>query len=234
MPETPSSESPGLGGQTVRLVPTPVGDARVIVSPAPQARGAFVVGHGAGGGVGTRDLVALRRALPEHGIEVVAVEQPWKVAGRRIASAPRQLDLAWLAVVEALRLDLPLMVAGRSAGARVACRTATTVGAVGVVALAFPLHPPGRPERSRLDELLGAGVPALVVQGERDAFGRPEEFPAGGWPAGGEPFTLCTVPAADHSFAVPASAPVTQAQALAVLVDAVTGWLGNRLRLTWC
>jgi uncharacterized protein len=227
-----SSDAAGLVAQA-RLVPTPVGDARVIVSPARQARGVFVVGHGAGGGVDARDLVALRRALPEHGIEVLAVEQPWKVAGRRIAPAPRQLDLAWLAVLDALRIDRPLAVGGRSAGARVACRTAAAVGAVGVVALAFPLHPPGRPERSRLDELLGAGVPTLVVQGERDSFGGPEEFPAGA-STGGEPVTLCPVPAAGHSFTVPASAPVTQQQALAVLVDAVAGWLGNRLRLAGC
>jgi hypothetical protein len=96
------------------------------------------------------------------------------LAGRKVAAPPRQLDQAWTAVLAALDLSRPLVVGGRSAGARVACRTALTVGATGCLALAFPLHPPGRPGRTRLDELLGAGVPTLVVQGERDPFGRPE------------------------------------------------------------
>jgi predicted alpha/beta-hydrolase family hydrolase len=111
----------------------------------------------------------------------VLVEQPWHVAGRRVAVAPPRLDEAWLAALGALELrpgGSPLVVGGRSAGARVACRTATTVGAAGVLALAFPLHPPGRPERSRVGELAAAGVPVVVVQGERDAFGTPADLAA--------------------------------------------------------
>jgi uncharacterized protein len=211
-------------------VPTPVGDARVHLAPAAgEPRAVFAVSHGASGGIDARDLRALRRALPEHGVEVAAVEQPWRVAGRKVAAAPAQLDIAWLAVTAALgarRRGTPLVVGGRSAGARVACRQAVETGAVGVVALAFPLHPPGRPERSRLAELTGAGVPTLVVQGERDPFGRPEEFPDDLGPD----VRLCPVPAADHSFTVLKSGPVTQEETLATVVDVVVSWLTALLR----
>ena len=148
------------------------------------------LGHGAGGGVDAPDLVAVRERLRAGlaDVTVAMVEQPYRVQGRRapVTSAAR-LDAAFTAAVEAARElvgEVPLVVGGRSAGARVACRTAGSLRAVGVVALAFPLHPPGRPERSRLDELVGAGVATLVVQGERDAFGRPEELTAVTLPAG--------------------------------------------------
>jgi predicted alpha/beta-hydrolase family hydrolase len=241
-----SSEAPGAGagaGTGGLTVPTPVGPARIHVAAAAgeSPRAILVAGHGAGAGAGVqaRDLVALRRALPARGIEVVVVEQPWLVAGRRVAAAPKQLDEAWLAVIEALSPQAPpahparpgepvrppLVLAGRSAGARVACRTAAAAGAAGVVALAFPLHPPGRPERSRLDELIGAGVPTLVVQGERDTFGRPGDFPAGP----DQPFRLRPVPGADHGFAVLKAGPVGQDEALALLVSEVTSWLDDLL-----
>lgn len=147
--------------------------------PRPSCQ--VVLGHGAGGSLDARspDLDALAAGLPDLGVRVVLVDQPWRVAGRRVAPAPARLDLAWRQVLDALPRDLPLVVGGRSAGARVACRTATDTGAVAVLALAFPLHPPGRPERSRGLELLGAGLPTLVVQGRSDAFGRPDELPAG-------------------------------------------------------
>ncbi|WP_372511757.1 alpha/beta hydrolase family protein [Carbonactinospora thermoautotrophica] len=219
-----------MGSSSDRLIPTPTGDARVVVDAAADPWGTFVAGHGAGGGAEARDLAALAAALPARGLTVVRVEQPWRVAGKRIAPAPSRLDTAWVAVLEALRDELTgrLVVAGRSAGARVACRTARRVGAAGVVALAFPLHPPGRPaggagdlpratQRSRVEELLGTGVPTLVVQGERDAFGAPEEFPP--------EVELRRVPAADHGFAVPRSADLGQQEALNILVDAVAGWL---------
>ncbi|MGH8825905.1 MAG: alpha/beta hydrolase family protein [Jiangellaceae bacterium] len=203
------------------VVATPVGDAGLIVDVASgSALGTVVLGHGAGGGIRARDLVALAGSLPESGITVVRVVQPWLLAGRRVAPAARTLDRAWLAVLETVQRDGPLAVGGRSAGARVACRTARAVGAVGVVALAFPLHPPGRPERSRWDELAGAGVPTLVVQGDHDAFGRPAEFPPG-------EHELVVVPHADHGMAVPKSQD--QAAALDRVVTTVTGWLGNVL-----
>jgi predicted alpha/beta-hydrolase family hydrolase len=165
----------------VDTIATPVGDARVDVSRAVDRWATLVLGHGAGGGIGAADLVALAHRLPAHGIEVVRVEQPWVVAGRKVATLPPTLDRAWLAVLEQLSVDGPLLVGGRSAGARVACRTASQVGANGVLCLAFPLHPPGRPEKSRLTELdmpAAAGMPTLVLQGTRDAFGGPTDIPA--------------------------------------------------------
>jgi uncharacterized protein len=165
----------------VDVIATPVGDARVDVSTAVGRWATLVLGHGAGGGIGAADLVALAHRLPADGIEVVRVEQPWVVAGRKVATLPPTLDRAWLAVLEQLSVDGPLLVGGRSAGARVACRTASEVGAHGVLCLAFPLHPPGRPEKSRLPELdlpAAAGLPTLVLQGTRDAFGGPTDIPA--------------------------------------------------------
>ena len=161
----------------VRDVDTPVGVARLHVDESSTPTARLLLGHGAGGGVEAPDLSALAARLPAIGVDVWRVEQPWHVAGRRVAPAARTLDTAWRAVAAQLPREQPLVAGGRSAGARVACRQADEVGAVAVVALAFPLHPPGRPERSRADELAMVGVPMLVVQGERDAFGRPEEIP---------------------------------------------------------
>jgi hypothetical protein len=154
-------------------VQTQHGPARAHVHSVEQPRAVLFLGHGAGGGVTAPDLVAVRDAALAERIEVVLVEQPYRVAGRRSPAPARQLDAAWLDVVERLRGELPLVVGGRSAGARVACRTVEAVGAVGVLCLAFPLHPPGRPEVTRLAELDGVRVPTLVVQGERDPFGIP-------------------------------------------------------------
>src|SRR5690606_11906399 len=141
----------------------------------------LMLGHGAGGSVDAPDLTAVRQAALAAGVAVARVTQPYRVAGRKTPPPATHLDQAWTAVVDALREEpalatLPLIVGGRSSGARVACRTAATVGAVGVVALAFPLHPPGRPERSRADELPEA-VPTLVVNGDRDPFGVPTPRP---------------------------------------------------------
>jgi uncharacterized protein len=146
--------------------------------------GALVLGHGAGGGVAAPDLKAAARAARGAGFSVALVEQPYRVAGRRSPAPAAQLDVAWLAVIAGLRDGelggLSLVAGGRSAGARVACRTAAEVGAVAVLCLAFPLHPPGRgddPSKSRLSELNAVAVPVLVVQGERDPFGLPPEGP---------------------------------------------------------
>ena len=204
-------------------ITTPAGEAAATVSPAVgRARALLVLGHGAGGGIEAADLRALAAALPGQGITVALVEQPWRVAGRKVAPAPKTLDTGWLPVVARLTAEhpLPLVVGGRSAGARVACRTAAATGAAGVLALSFPLHPPGRPERSRAEELLGSGVPTLVVQGATDPFGRPEEFPA-------LPPThrLLGLPQGNHSFAAPKSAPLTPEALLARITDAVAAWL---------
>ena len=163
-------------------VDTPHGPARVHLQAADQPAGALVLGHGAGGGVTARDLAAVTNAAHEAGASVALVEQPYRVAGRKSPAPAHQLDAAWIAVVEQLRagaLDgLALVVGGRSSGARVACRTAADTGAVAVLCLAFPLHPPGRPEKTRQSELDAVRVPTLVVQGASDPFGMPAAGPA--------------------------------------------------------
>ena len=207
---------------TAREVPTPVGPALIHVDG--DASGVLLLGHGAGGGIGQRgaDLVAAAQAGRTAGLTVVHVEQPWRVAGRRVADAAPRLDLAWLAVASAVRADRtgPLVVGGRSSGARVACRTARAVGAVGVLALAYPLHPPGRPDRSRLPELLLPDVPRLVVQGDRDAFGIP---------AASDGVAVHLVPGADHGFAVRKRDGRTPGQVQAEVRDAVGDWLRRLL-----
>ena len=149
---------------------------------AGAVRGTLVLGHGAGGGIESVDVAAVGAEAAGAGWRVVLVEQPWRVAGKKIAVAPPKLDEGWTAVLERLRGDGlvtgPLVVGGRSAGARVACRTAAAHGAAGVLTLAFPLHPPGKPEKSRAEELTAVDVPLVVVQGETDAFGSPEEVAA--------------------------------------------------------
>jgi predicted alpha/beta-hydrolase family hydrolase len=156
---------------------TPHGPARAHLHPVPGPVAALVLGHGAGGGVAAPDLVAVTKVANESGLSVALVEQPYRVAGRRSPAPAAQLDTAWTAVVEQLRAGpfdgLPVITGGRSAGARVACRTAEATGAAGVLCLAFPEHPPGKPEKTRQPELDAVGVPTLVVQGESDPFGRP-------------------------------------------------------------
>jgi uncharacterized protein len=165
---------------TVVEIETPHGVARAQMHPVKEQRATLVLGHGAGGGVEAPDLRAATEAARAEGCSVVLVEQPYRVAGRRSPAPAPQLDGAWIAVVERVRAaeeaDLPLVVGGRSLGARVACRTAGEVGAVAVLCLAFPLEPParaGKPRVSRLAELDAVSLPTLVIQGERDRFGMP-------------------------------------------------------------
>lgn len=177
------------------VIDTPHGPAHAHLHPVDAPRAGLVLGHGAGGGIGAGDLVRISETAQEQGVSVALVEQPYRVAGRRAPAPARQLDAAWGAVIARLRehelAGLPLIVGGRSSGARVACRTAEATGAVGVVCLAFPLLPPGRKRTpvSRLPELDAVPVPALVVQGLRDPFGMPPEGPGR---------TIATV-AGDHS-----------------------------------
>jgi hypothetical protein len=198
-------------------VPTPHGEGRMVVHRARAPLATLLVSHGAGAGINTPDLEALASDLPRNGFTVVLFEQPWKVAGRRVATAPATLDDGLVAAANRLRTRTQLVVGGRSAGARSAARCARQLGAAGCLALSFPLHPVGHPEKSRLDELRGARVPTLVIQGERDTMGRPEEFPAD--------LDLTVVPAADHSLKVPARAELSQADALGIVVEATLEWL---------
>jgi predicted alpha/beta-hydrolase family hydrolase len=164
-------------------IDTPEGPARAHLRLRDDAIGGLVLGHGAGGGVATPDLDAATEAAAAERFSVALVEQPYRVAGRRSPAPAPRLDSAWIAVVEGLRAGelegLPVVVGGRSAGARVACRTAAATGAVAVLCLAFPVHAPGRtaPADSRQPELDAVEVPTLVVQGESDPFGMPDEGP---------------------------------------------------------
>ena len=211
----------------IEVVSTPYGDARLLRDRSRHPAATLVLGHGAGGGADSPDLAVLAAELPREGVSVIRVEQPWRVAGKRLAPRPEVLDACLIAATNGLRVRTPLVVGGRSAGARSAARTARELGASGCLALAFPLHPPGRPERSRLQELDGVLVPTLVIQGERDPFGRPEEFPAHR--------QLAIVPGGDHGFTVPKRGVITQEEALAVIVEATVEWIvrdviGNRFR----
>ena len=162
-------------------IETPQGLARAHLHPAADAVGALILGHGAAGSVDAPDLVVTTEAARGVGFTVALVEQPYLVAGRRSSPRAPRLDEAWIAVAERLRDEelagLPLVVGGRSAGARVACRTASECGAVAVLCLAFPLHPPGRPEKTRQAELDEVEAPTLIVQGDRDQFGMPASGP---------------------------------------------------------
>ena len=170
---------------TTLAIDTPYGQARADVRETEAPRATLLLGHGAGGGVTSRDLVMAARAADDEGVTVVLVEQPYRVAGRRSPAPAPQLDAAWTAVVRELLVRgvvrPPLIVGGRSSGARVACRTATDTGAVAVLCLAFPLQPRRRagsaPTQSRLHELDAVRVPLLVVQGVRDPFGVPPTAP---------------------------------------------------------
>jgi predicted alpha/beta-hydrolase family hydrolase len=205
----------------IETVETDAGPARITWHRAKKPRLVLAVSHGAGGGIEARDLQALAAVLPGHGVSVALVEQPWRVAGKKVAPAPKTLDVGWRGLWPTVaKPGLPVVAGGRSAGARVACRTATELGATAVLALSFPLHPPGRPEKSRADELLGAGVPTLVVQGGNDPFGKPEEFPKGS-------YELIEVPYGDHGFAVPKRAPIDQDAALEVITEGVVGWIAS-------
>jgi predicted alpha/beta-hydrolase family hydrolase len=204
-----------MADYAVSFVATPHGDARVhLAQPSGEPRALLMLGHGAGGGVTAHDLQLAAEVALGAGLVVALVEQPYRVAGRRAPAPPAQVDAAWRAVAEQLHVDeladLPLIVGGRSFGGRVACRTAEDVGAAGVLCLAFPLHPPGRPEKSRLPELTAVTVPTLVVQGERDPFGvpDPETLPSG--------HTLVVV-SGDHSLKKDAPA----------IREAITAWLGS-------
>lgn len=206
---------------SVRTIATPHGDARLHADRSRHPHVALVLGHGAGRGVDSPDLLALAAALPGVGISVFRIEQPWRVAGRKVAGRPHLLDEATAVCVNAIRFRTPFVLGGRSAGARVACRLARELGAVGCLALSFPLHPPGKSAESRRSELMHSAVPTFIVQGERDAFGGPDEFPA--------TTDLTLIPDADHGFGVPKRAPLSAEQTMALIVEAVVEWMTSRI-----
>ena len=206
-------------------IDTTAGRARVTLDAPRPARALLLLGHGAGGGIDARDLRAVRDGATTAGYAVARLTQPYRMAGRRPPAPAPVLDAVLAEVVRALRrrrtlAKLPLVVGGRSSGARVGCRSAATVGAAGVLALSFPLHPPGRPDRSRAAELQGVEVPVLVVQGQRDPFGSPDELRTAGLPAQAR---VHVVPGADHGLAVRKGDPPP----LPAIVAAVIEWLDD-------
>ena len=210
-------------------VATRQGPGRFLLDAAADPGSILVLGHGASGGTGAADLELLARQLPERGTTVLRFEQPWRTAGRRIAGPPASLDEAWVAAVGWLRDQEwgqgQLFAGGRSAGARVACRTALALGVRGVVCLAFPLHLPGRPEKSRAAELLTAGVPRLVLQATKDSFGTPEEIRAA---MGAAPdVRIVELPGVDHGFRVAKGVGFSPADLRFRLVAEVTDFLAG-------
>jgi predicted alpha/beta-hydrolase family hydrolase len=221
----------------VTEVDTPVGPARLHAYRATSPRALLVLGHGAGRGTDTADLLGLARDLPGEGVAVVLVDQPWVLAGRKVAAPPPTLDVAWLAAVPAARkavrakASVPLVVGGRSAGARVACRTSVELGASGVLLLAFPLAPPSAKRdpagslavrRAELAVPLDAGLPVVVAQGARDTFGGPDDIAAADPRA-----VVVAVAGADHGLKVPKSAPGPGPVLLGAALDAVRRAVGG-------
>lgn len=193
-----------------------------IDEPVDRVLADVALGHGAGGGVESPDLVVVTRAMVAAGFRVGRFEQPWRVDGRRVAAPPAHLDAAWYdALPHFTSGSSPLVVGGRSAGARVACRTAERLGAEGVLALAFPLHPPGRPDRTRLSEI--PSMPVLAVQGGRDSFGSAAEVVEAGRAL--PRLTVLAVPGADHSLRVWKKGPITQGEADEVLAVGTRRWI---------
>lgn len=213
----PGVPEPPVLDQTV--LDTRHGPGRVLRSCADEPWATLALGHGAGGGAHARDLGWLASDLPSEGISVLRFEQPWRVAGRKAASRSAVLDESWLDMLASLPRDSPIIVGGRSSGARVACRTAGAVGAVGCLALAFPLRPPWKPEQTRLAELQSCSVPTLIVQGDRDAFGTALDFPE--LPPGTRLESLAD---ADHEFAVRTGFGQTAASTRTNLVGNVLTW----------
>ncbi|MFF0488908.1 alpha/beta family hydrolase [Nocardia sp. NPDC004068] len=160
-------------------IETSAGPAEIELDRPRRAGALLVLTHGSGGGVDAKDLLVVRDRAVELGVAVARVTQPYRVAGRRAPGSAVAQDAAWAEIVAALRKKVrrvPLIQGGRSNGARVACRTAVPLGAKGVVALSFPLHPPGKPEKSRRAELsaASAAIEVLVINGARDPFGVPD------------------------------------------------------------
>jgi predicted alpha/beta-hydrolase family hydrolase len=219
---------------TVVPVDTPQGPGRLFLDLANRPSSILVLGHGAGGGVGSADLELLARSLPDLGTSVLRFEQPWRTAGRTAGTSPPRLDEAWIVALDWLTEQewarQPLVVGGRSAGARVACRTAPQTDAAAVVCLAFPLHPPGRPEKSRVSELLTPTVPRLDLQGSKDSFGTADQIRAAIGDTSG--ITVVELPGADHSFRIEKSAAFTPADLRMTLVTEVSRFIAAVVGIT--
>jgi uncharacterized protein len=217
---------------TVLAVDTPMGPGELVIAEAATPLAALILGHGAGGSEEAWDLALLARELPAAGVSVARYRQPWLVAGRKVAGPPVSLDRCWLPAVAAVRglwPGLPLFVGGRSAGARCACRCFSAADA-GLVLLSFPLHPPGKPEKSRVSELAGAAGPALVLQGAADPFGTPSDLARALADVGYAGERIVPVPGATHSLAPAKSlSPARVAEREQLLVSSVLTFMADAL-----
>ncbi len=213
-------------------VETPDGAGELVIAEAAEPLAALVLGHGAGGSEASWDLELLARELPASGVSVARYRQPWLVAGRKVAGPPASLDRGWLPALQVLRRrwpGLPLFVGGRSAGARCACRC-FDASLAGLVLLSFPLHPPGKPEKSRVGELAGAAGPALVVQGAGDPFGSPADVARALADVGYSGERIVPVPGATHSLAPARSLPAPKVlEREQLIVGAVLTFLADAL-----
>ena len=219
------------------LYPTPVGMAHLSIDVPSSPTGLVVLGHGAGGDVDAPDLLTVREVALAQDIAVLRLRQPYRQAGRKAAAPAGQLDVAYAAVLTGIAdgsvpgtaalVGLPWVVGGRSSGGRVAARVAAAAGpgvVSGVLALAFPLVPPGRPGVSRLGELLAVPVPTLVVQGTRDGFGSAAQVRT---EVGEGLVSVAEIADADHSFRTRKADPTTSRDALAAVGHAVGPWLAD-------
>ncbi len=214
-----------------RTVDTPDGPGELVLDEADEPAAVLLLGHGAGGDIDGWDLGLVASRLPALGVSVARFRQPYRVAGRRIFSSRPALDRGWtaaLAVVRETWPGLPLFAGGHSAGARTACR-GEDAGQRGLVLLSFPLHQPGKPEKSRLDELLAVRLPVLVVQGGADAFGTAEEVRTAVADKPG--VRLVELPDAPHSLGPTArTSPELADERERRLLWAVSGFIEKRLR----
>jgi predicted alpha/beta-hydrolase family hydrolase len=212
---------------TVVPVDTEQGPGRIFVDLAEQPTSTLVLGHGAGGGIGALDLELLAQSLPALGTTVARFEQPWRTAGRSVGALPPKLDEAWCAALDWLIgqewARHPLLVGGRSAGARVACRTASYTNPEAIVCLAFPLHLPGRPEKSRLAELLAPTAPRLILQGSKDTFGTAQEIRTAIGNARG--ISIVELPGADHAYRVAKSSSFSATDLRSAVVAEVSRFI---------
>lgn len=219
---------------TIVPVDTPQGPGRLFLDLAQGPSAILVLGHGAGGSIGSADLELLAATLPELGTSVVRFEQPWRTAGRKVGAPPPRLDEAWIAALDWLASEewgrYPLVVGGRSAGARVACRTSSETKPGAIVCLAFPLHLPGRPQNSRLAELLAPTVQRLVLQGSKDSFGTSEEIRTAIGETPG--ITVVELPGADHGYRIGKSSPFTPADLRMTLVTEVSRFIAAEVGIT--
>ncbi len=217
---------------TKLAVDTPDGPGELVIAEAATPIAALILGHGAGGSEDAWDLALLARELPASGISVARYRQPWLVAGRKVAGPPASLDRCWLPAVAAVRALWPgvvLFIGGRSAGARSACRCFSAADA-GLVLLSFPLHPPGKPAKSRVSELVGAAGPALVLQGVSDAFGTPSDVARALADAGYAGERIVPVPGATHSLAPAKGLPAARvAEREQLLVGSVLTFIADAL-----